>query len=275
MMRLLTGSLLLFLNLVWAVQCYGGVELNKSLSTDQAAWAKLAGTITKSTVKEIEAALKEMRGRHLWLELNSKGGDWEAAMAIGRRLRRVPSVAIVSAGEECSSACVLILAGAQVRMVSNTGRLGIHRPYSTSTTPTTLEQSQQRFRALSVATREYLREMNLPESLFEAMVRVPSEKLRMLTEIEIQEFGLEGKDPAYAETVDTANANALRIDKHEYLRRKARADSTCSDFGDRIIRMHEATSRTGRPLPKDKADEVLSLTKKWLQCKESVMRGER
>lgn len=275
MMQAPIGSFLALLALLWAAQGYGGVEVNRKRSTDQLMWTTLSGIITKATVKEVDSALREAGGRLIWVELNSKGGDWEAAMAIGRLLRRVPSVAQVDSGDECSSACVLILAGGQVRLVSTKGRVGIHRPYSTSTSPVSLEQSQSRFRALSAATREYLREMNLPEALFEAMVRVPPEKLRVLTEVEIQQFGLEGKDPAYAENVDTANANALGIDKQEYLRRKVRSESMCSELSNRFIRAQENVSRTGRPPPKEKADELLALVEKWTQCRESVMRGER
>ena len=216
--------------------------------------------------------LSQARERDVWLDLNSNGGDWEAAMAIGRRLRKVSSLAQVADGDECSSACVLILSGAQIRVVSRKGRVGIHRPYSSTTTPISLEQSQRRYQALSTATRAYLKEMNLPESLFEAMVRIPPESLRILTEHEVQQYGLEGRDPAYSESMDSTNANALGIDKQEYLRRKARTNSLCGGMAGRIVALQENATKTGRRVSNQ---ELGSLSEKLLQCREAVMRGER
>jgi len=253
----------------------GGVEIDELLSSVGPLRATLSGSITKETVKQVDSMLTQARGRDIWLDLNSNGGDWDAAIAIGRRLRKVSSVAQVPDGAACSSACVLVLAGAQVRIVSGSGRVGIHRPYSPTNTAISLEQSQQRFQALSNSSRAFLREMNLPESLFEAMVRVPPEKLRFLTSRELQEFGLEGKDPAYSEVGDNAEAKALGIDKQEYLRRKARAQSVCANLAAQVVAAEENAAKSAQKVSKQKVNEGLAVGEKWLQCRQAVMRGER
>jgi hypothetical protein len=57
---------------------------------------------------------------------DSRGGSVSAAMAIGDAVRKTDLTVIVGPDDECSSACVLILAaGVQRRVV---GRIGIHRP---------------------------------------------------------------------------------------------------------------------------------------------------
>ncbi len=266
-MRLRTLLTYLFITGVFAYSqlSRAGVEIDELLSSVGPLRATLSGPVTKETVKQVESMLTQSRGRDIWLDLNSNGGDWEAAMAIGRRLRKVSSLAQVPDGAACSSACVLVLAGAQVRVVSGSGRVGIHRPYSPTNTSVSLEESQKRFQALSAASRAFLSEMNLPESLFEAMIRVPPERLRFLTSRELQDFGLEGKDPAYSEVTDNSEASALGIDKQEYLRRKARAQSVCANLASQVV----AAER------KKKVKEGLVVGKKWLQCRQAVMRGER
>jgi hypothetical protein len=64
-------------------------------------------------------------------EINSQGGDVNAAIAIGRMFRKERAHLQVNENSVCISACVLILAGAVERPVS--GAIGIHRPYLRTT----------------------------------------------------------------------------------------------------------------------------------------------
>jgi hypothetical protein len=69
--------------------------------------------------------------------------------------------------------------------------------------------------------------MNLPSELFDAMMRVPPEKIRILTHAELNYFGLDANDPVFDEMTDSYNARQFGLTKQEYLKRKAQVDATC------------------------------------------------
>ena len=132
--------------------------------------------------------------------LDSRGGSLSAAMAIGDAVRKADFTVIVDQNDECSSACVLILAaGVQRRVV---GRIGIHRlSFQDDSQFGSLkgEEAATAYRQMSDKVREYLRRMGFEDGLYAAMLRVPSGEARYLTPSEVKDFGLEGDDPAFAE----------------------------------------------------------------------------
>ncbi|MDQ3774097.1 MAG: hypothetical protein M3461_06870, partial [Pseudomonadota bacterium] len=89
---------------------------------------------------------------------------------LGLYLRQIFATVIIPDRADCFSACVYLLAGATQRMVL--GRVGIHRPYSqrTDVRDDTIRKEQTR---IAVLSKVYLEEMNLPVSLYDAMVRTP------------------------------------------------------------------------------------------------------
>jgi ATP-dependent protease ClpP protease subunit len=64
------------------------------------------------------------------VRLNSLGGSVSDAMAIGNIIRNAGYFTAVYEGDECSSACVLVLAGG-VSRIASWGKIGIHRPHFT------------------------------------------------------------------------------------------------------------------------------------------------
>jgi hypothetical protein len=98
--------------------------------------------------------------------------------------------------------------------------------------------------------------MNLPESLFEAMVRVPPESMRVLTQKELDQFGLSQNDPVVEEIDDAEEATRLGITKQEFLRRKARQDRLCQPVD----------------LGPNRIDESV---REYMGCRVSVMKGLR
>lgn len=64
-----------------------------------------------------------------WLILNSEGGSVQAAIYIGRELRRLNIKTIVPAGAQCLSACAMIWAAGKERWVEGKMNLGFHRPW--------------------------------------------------------------------------------------------------------------------------------------------------
>jgi ATP-dependent protease ClpP protease subunit len=157
--------------------------------------------------------------------LNSSGGDIYAAMEIGRLIRKARATCVIGERDKCYSACVFVLAGAVDRIVG--GEVGIHRPFSTYVGKRDYQASQNEYRRTETAVRTYLREMNLPDQLFEAMVRVPPEKIRTLSDAELETFGLSEIDPVEQDTRDATDASYYGISKTECIQRKAGLHTVC------------------------------------------------
>jgi hypothetical protein len=188
----------------------------------------ISGEITNSDVNSFSMILRTFdRARHaiLGVFLNSTGGDINAAIEIGRKLRQVRGLAIVNTNDECASACVFILAGAVTRSVE--GRIGIHRPYSMARSELSFSEHQKAHDNLNKVVRSYLKEMNIHESLLDAMNTVPPERVRYLSSEDLRSFGLVEIDPVEGELQDSRMAVKIGISKQEYLRRKALAEDVC------------------------------------------------
>lgn len=219
--------------------------------------ARLSGTISLQDVRMIQKILDlKNNTQHFVLTVESSGGDWYSAILLGRVLRE--NDAAVWVGKQgCHSACVLVLAGAPRRTFF--GPVGIHRPYSPDTSPRTYAEAQKRYRELEAATRAYLSDMNLPPSLFDAMVRVPSEEVRILTAEELSTFGLDKLDPVTQELNDATEARKYGLSKQEYLARKAQREKVC----------------TPRYSASQSVEDVLRVVRDDLACRDAVMRGMR
>ncbi len=133
----------------------------------------MVGDISVKDVVELKKYIGRSPVGYVMLYANSRGGDWEAAMELGKVLRASRSVVMVLDGSICMSACVLVLAGATTRIVEERAKVGIHRPYTQSTKPITFDEAQVRYRLLETQTKQYLQAMNMPESLWDALVATP------------------------------------------------------------------------------------------------------
>ena len=186
------------------------------------------GRIGPDDVAQFKLSLEKFGGKqNLSLFLNSEGGDIATAIEIGRLVRRwQTSDVVVSLNSKCFSACVFVLAGGLNRVVH--GKVGIHRPYSTTTDSHTYEATQKTFRDLEQSAKSFFKDMNVPTSLYDEMIGVPPQKLRVLTEQELVRFGIGQADPAYQDNLDAKSARAYGLDKVEYLGRKERADRICN-----------------------------------------------
>lgn len=216
---------------------------------------ELRGEITYQDVLALRQHPRIQRGNVIILELNSVGGDWNAALEIGRILRRTRSTVNVRSGNDCLSACVMVLAGATRRIVSKEARIGIHRPYSSSNASMSFREAQARYRTLETNARVYLREMNVSDELFDSMVRVPAERIRILARSELERFGLASDDPVEAELHDAGEARKYGLTREEYLTRKRLIES-CGAF---------------YPGPNVRDEFVLEGLERYERCRESIL----
>jgi hypothetical protein len=215
---------------------------------------EISGVISSQDLVEVRAIADRIAAstkRTTFFRLNSQGGNVEAAINIGRQLRRLSAIAAMTEKEECLSSCVFILAGATQRVIG--GIVGIHRPYSPRTDQRDYTAVQKDHRRIATLAKTYLEEMNLPPQLYDAMERIPPEKIRVLSKKELEEFGLAQIDPVEQELQDAAEARKYGLSKIEFLRRKANSGQACDSqwsFG----------QKTGN------FDE-------YFRCKEQIMRG--
>lgn len=223
----------------------------------------LVGEIAAKDVVELKKYIGRSPVGYVVLYVNSRGGDWEAAMALGRLLRASRSAVTVDEGSLCLSSCILLLAGATTRIVDERARVGIHRPFSSSTKPVSFEQAQAQYRRLEEQTREYLREMNMPESLWDAVVATSPEKMKILSHKELETFRLSGKDPALQEVEDSDAARKYGITKEVYFERKNQVWPKCGSL-----------FPTRGEIDGNQELAVSKLTA-YNKCEHAVLRGEK
>ena len=187
----------------------------------------LSGTIVKDDLKTLGVALSSAQAskKSIVERLNSQGGDVRTAIALGRLMRSASAHAIGAFADVCMSSCVMVLAGATFR--GHAGRVGIHRPYRMSTAPISPAEMKKEFDSWDSEARSFLTEVNVSVRLWDEMVRVPPESVRILTSDELSGFGLKGEDPVSEEITDSNNARLHGLSKIEYLQRKSLSIRTC------------------------------------------------
>jgi hypothetical protein len=196
---------------------------------------QINGEITEATVSQLEGFIDKTRRKAdatksafslFSVELNSPGGSVDAAMAIGRIMRKNEAGTFVNRGAICFSSCVLILAGGSFR--SFEGKIGIHRPYfPVPSGDVSAESIKATYQKTLQDLRTYLREMNVVEGLADAMLRVEPENLRLLGEPELANYGITPVDPIAREAYDLQAAKSNGVDRQEYMRRQLLAETRC------------------------------------------------
>jgi ATP-dependent protease ClpP protease subunit len=162
-----------------------------------------------------------MKQNHMSISfsLHSEGGDLERAIRIGRMLRDINASITIRTGKSCLSACVLVLAGGVKREVF--GTVGVHRPYFASLDRRTLPQEVAREIArIDALITNFLREMNLPIGLLDAMKAVSASEIRVLSGDALQTFGLNAPDPVFDELETARDAWLHGTDSAELRRRR-------------------------------------------------------
>ena len=167
---------------------------------------ELTGRITEADVGKFAQLVALLRPHFeiVQVELDSPGGDVLAAMQIGEIVRRDWLLTVVPGeppAKGCMSACVLILAAGAVRIVGSDSRVGMHRPYFEQDLFAGLDRAQAKtkYDALSQSVAAYLAKMGMSERLYQEMMKVPSNLIRLLSYDDIQVFNLSGEDAGYSE----------------------------------------------------------------------------
>lgn len=231
-LRMLMCSLL-FLGSGYATATVTRITDPSRCLTSHAGCWEITGVISEEDHRQVKAIANGLMTttrtpflRTLFFYLDSEGGDLEAAIGIGRQLRRIGATTLMWEGAQCLSSCVFVLAGATRRILA--GRIGIHRPYSLRTDQRGYDAVQRDQRRLARLAKEYLEEVNVSPSLYDAMIRIPPEKVRLLSRADLEHFGIADVDLVEQELEDAGEARKYGLSKTEYLRRKAQVDVVCA-----------------------------------------------
>lgn len=221
---------------------------------------EIRGKIEPATLERFLAHPRIRAGRDVWVVLDSPGGDVDTALAIGRILRKTRSTAAVRVGGRCLSSCVFLLAGA-VRRFDNEPVIGIHRPFPVSTAATDYAAAQGRYRGLAARVQAFLDEMNMPPSLFEAIMVVPSDEVRILTRDELTRFGLLDLDPVEADIRDANEAREHGLTRSEYYARRALVSQRCVREGQSILTLSD--------------EQIGERVRSYSECAQRILRDGR
>jgi ATP-dependent protease ClpP protease subunit len=247
------------LSCAYTAICQADIGTKGCDATMKMCWYKISGTIT---AQDAQAAAKIPAhvppGNQLFVLLESPGGDVDAAIAIGRILRNRGAIAQIMPNRVCASACVLLLAGATNRVIPTTARVGIHRLYSASTSPKDYSALQLEYRQIESKVKTYLREMNVPEALYDAMMQFQSENIYFLTISELQSYHLSNMDYVAEDLANSRAATRYGLSKPEYLRRSAQATKQCDHYLDQFNHSLK--------------DDLLI---RYTECRESIFRDRK
>ncbi len=179
---------------------------------------RIEGEISAQDIDPVRKALQKFKAQDpkwKWSQplvfLHSSGGDVQAAIKIGKLLRSNSTHIVVDRNEECSSACIFILAGGVERIVLVGAKIGLHRPYFNKALFANLSRSESAamYRSLIDMCRSYFDEMGIDGTVFEEMLKIPSHKVRYVDTHYAEKVGLHGSDPAYDEWLRARTENKI------------------------------------------------------------------
>ena len=149
------------------------------------------------------------------LDIDSSGGQVEDAIKAGDIIAGDNWTMWVREGAVCHSACVLLLAGGDDRLIS--GAVGIHRIIRIQSDANTRAQLSDELREVHERMKEYLERNGAGVAIADFMMTVPNRSLRLLTQDELVGFGLTGRNAAQE---DLERVRLVRKCGLDFVRRK-------------------------------------------------------
>lgn len=128
------------------------------------------------------------------LDIDSSGGQVEAAIRAGDLIAESGWTIWVREGAVCHSSCVLVLAGGDNRLIS--GKVGVHRIIRLQSQATSRAELSQELQEVHANIEQYLARNGGAVALADMMMTVPNRSLRLLTTHELEEFGIVGINAA-------------------------------------------------------------------------------
>lgn len=145
-------------------------------------------------IERVSAMAERMDLPQRILDIDSAGGHVEEAVKAGDALAAARWTLRVREDAVCHSACVLVLAAADMRDVE--GKVGVHRLMRDRSSATSRAELNDELRQVNALVREYFERHGVALAVADLMMTVPNRRLRMLTPEELDTFGLQGRNAA-------------------------------------------------------------------------------
>jgi hypothetical protein len=117
------------------------------------------------------------------------------------------------------------------------GDIGIHRPYFVQLDTKYSAEEIRRIRlAQNKIIKDYLIEMDVADSLLDAMLAIPAEQVKVLTPNELSHYRLTGDDANFNEKNIAEDARLWYLNSSQYRQRNAVVEKKCGYFFDEKYR---------------------------------------
>jgi len=154
---------------------------------------RVAGDFT-TLMERVTSMAHRMGIRQRILDIDSSGGQVEDAIRAGDAMADAGWTIWVREGAVCHSACVLLLAGGDDRVIS--GAVGVHRIIRIQSQATSRAELSQELHEVHEAMKDYLARNGAGVAVADFMMTVPNRGLRLLTPEELALYGLAGRNAA-------------------------------------------------------------------------------
>ncbi|TZF82421.1 hypothetical protein, partial [Cognatilysobacter lacus] len=145
-------------------------------------------------VRRVSAMAQRMDLPEHLLDIDSAGGNVEEAIRAGDAMADAAWTVRVQRDANCLSACVLVLAAADDRVVH--GNVGVHRLMRDRSNATSRAELNDELRNVNATVRDYFERHGVALAVADLMMTVPNRRLRLLTAGELDEYGLVGRNAA-------------------------------------------------------------------------------
>ncbi len=197
---------------------------------------KIAGDFT-AMVERVVAVADDLGIDNRVLDIDSSGGRIEDAIRAGDAIAESGWTVWVREGAICHSACVLVIAAGDMRLIA--GHVGVHRMVRIGSSATSRAELNQELQAVYEEMKRYLQRNGAAVAVADLMMTVPNHSLRLLTAEELDWFGLAGRNAAED---DLQRIELARRCGDAFVQRKDafyRAfDARCATDGDAVEEMN-------------------------------------
>jgi len=201
------------------------------------------GRISKADADYFTQHAAEYETDDLSVNLDSLGGDVDAAMQIGRLIRRFDASASVKQGAKCYSSCTLIYIAGVSR--HNYGTIGLHRPYFASA-PQSRQSVEREAPLMLQKLRAYVQEMGTTDNFYQEMVNTGPSAIRLYAGDNIKSI-VPTLDPTHDEIETAYLARRFGTDTAETPSMKLASTSPCSP--DNLNHLNASRKSRVTPVP--------------------------
>jgi hypothetical protein len=128
------------------------------------------------------------------LDIDSSGGHVEDAIVAGDSMAESHWTIWIREDAVCHSACVLVLAGGDKRLVA--GKVGVHRIIRLQSQATSRAELNRELSEVHSQIESYLERNGAAAAVADLMMTIPNRSLRLLSADELAAFGLSGANAA-------------------------------------------------------------------------------